>query len=60
MAAQAFFYNAIFFTYALILTDFYGVPSRRVSAGTSCRSRREISSDRCCSVDFSTRSGARP
>jgi MFS family permease len=30
MAAQAFFYNAIFFTYALILTDFYGVPSDRV------------------------------
>jgi MFS family permease len=30
MAAQAFFYNAIFFTYALILTDFYGVPSGRV------------------------------
>jgi MFS family permease len=25
MAAQAFFYNAIFFTYALILTEFYGV-----------------------------------
>jgi MFS family permease len=25
MASQAFFYNAIFFTYALILTDFYGV-----------------------------------
>jgi MFS family permease len=25
MAAQAFFYNAIFFTYALILTDFYDV-----------------------------------
>ena len=30
MAAQAFFYNAIFFTYALILTDFYGVPADRV------------------------------
>jgi MFS family permease len=30
MAAQAFFYNAIFFTYALILTDFYGVPVDRV------------------------------
>ena len=30
MAAQAFFYNAIFFTYALILTDFYGVSSDRV------------------------------
>ena len=27
MAAQAFFYNAIFFTYALVLTDFYGVPA---------------------------------
>ena len=30
MAAQAFFYNAIFFTYALILTDFYGVPAAGV------------------------------
>jgi MFS family permease len=27
MASQAFFYNAIFFTYALILTDFYWVPA---------------------------------
>jgi len=30
MAAQAFFYNAIFFTYALVLTDFYGVPADQV------------------------------
>ena len=30
LSAQAFFYNAIFFTYALVLTDFYGVPSERV------------------------------
>ena len=30
MASQAFFYNAIFFTYALILTDFYGIPSADV------------------------------
>jgi MFS family permease len=30
MAAQAFFYNAIFFTYALILIDFYGTPADRV------------------------------
>jgi MFS family permease len=30
MAAQAFFYNAIFFTYALILTDFYAIPARAV------------------------------
>jgi MFS family permease len=26
MAAQAFFYNALFFTYALVLSRFYGVP----------------------------------
>jgi MFS family permease len=30
MASQAFFYNAIFFTYALVLTDFYGVPADHV------------------------------
>jgi MFS family permease len=30
MAAQAFFYNAIFFTYALILTDFYHIPAADV------------------------------
>ena len=49
MAAQAFFYNAIFFTYALVLTKFYGVPAGRMSAGTSCRSRSAISSARSCS-----------
>src|SRR4051812_37741857 len=30
MASQAFFYNAIFFTYALVLTTFYGIPSEHV------------------------------
>ncbi|MBR1123470.1 MFS transporter [Bradyrhizobium lablabi] len=30
MAAQAFFYNAIFFTFALVLTDFFGIPSNHV------------------------------
>jgi MFS family permease len=30
MSAQAFFYNAIFFTYALILTDFFGTPGDQV------------------------------
>src|SRR5262245_50146004 len=30
MAAQAFFYNAIFFTYALVMARFYGVPEDRV------------------------------
>ncbi len=30
MAAQAFFYNAIFFTYALVLTRFFAVPEAAV------------------------------
>jgi MFS family permease len=30
MVAQAFFYNAIFFTYALVLTTFYGIPNAQV------------------------------
>ncbi len=30
MAAQAFFYNAIFFTYALILADFYNIQANEV------------------------------
>ncbi|MBP0628152.1 MULTISPECIES: MFS transporter [unclassified Cupriavidus] len=31
MVAQAFFYNAIFFTYALVLTHFYHVPEASVA-----------------------------
>jgi MFS family permease len=30
MASQAFFYNAIFFTYALVLTRFYNVPAPEI------------------------------
>jgi MFS family permease len=30
MVAQAFFYNAIFFTFALVLTDFFGIPANNV------------------------------
>jgi MFS family permease len=30
MVAQAFFYNAIFFTFALVLTDFFGIASNHV------------------------------
>jgi MFS family permease len=30
MASQAFFYNAIFFTYALVLTRFYGIAEQNV------------------------------
>jgi MFS family permease len=31
MLSQAFFYNAIFFSYALVLTRFYGVPAQKVA-----------------------------
>jgi MFS family permease len=30
MTAQAFFYNAIFFTYALVLVEFYQLPAQKV------------------------------
>lgn len=30
MSGQAFFYNAIFFTYALVLSEFYGVPAQEI------------------------------
>ena len=30
MIAQAFFYNAIFFTFALVLSDFYGIAADRI------------------------------
>jgi MFS family permease len=30
MVAQAFFYNAIFFTFALVLSEFYGIPPDRI------------------------------
>jgi len=32
MLTQAFFYNAIFFTYALVLVRFYGVPEQHIGA----------------------------
>ena len=32
MAAQAFFYNSVFFSLALVLLQFYGVPSSKVGA----------------------------
>ena len=59
MAAQAFCYNAVFFTYALVLTRFYGdsVGQRRLVHAAVRRSA--ISSGRCCSAVCSTRSGRR-
>ena len=57
MASQAFIYNAIFFTYALVLTKFYGIAADG-SGSTSCRSRSAIPRARCCSGRCSTRSAA--
>ena len=57
MAAQAFFYNAIFFTYALVLTSSTG-SARATSAGTSCPSPPAIFSGPSCSGACSTRSAA--
>ena len=54
---QAFLYNSVFFTYALVLDKFYGVGANR-SASTSSRSRSATSSGRCCSGASSTASGA--
>ena len=59
MVAQAFFYNAIFFTYALVLTDFYGIPLEQRRLVHSAVRRREISSGRCCSAGCSTCIGRR-
>jgi len=54
MVAQAFFYNAIFFTYALVLTDFYAVRIDHV--GTSYRLRRVMFLALSCSAASLTRS----
>ena len=57
MFTQAFFYNAIFFTYALVLMRFYGVPEERWAA-ISCRLHWEMCSGHCFSDICSTQSDA--
>ena len=59
MVAQAFLYNAIFFTYALVLANFYGVSPILGRLLHPARSRPETSSARCCWAGYSTWSGAR-
>ena len=58
MASQAFFYNAIFFSYALVLTRFYGVPSQAIGWYMLPFALGNFSV-RCCSGRCSTRSAAR-
>ena len=57
MISQAFFYNAIFFTYALVLTRFHNVAEDAGRRSTSSRSRSATCSGRCCSGRCSTASG---
>ncbi len=54
MVSQAFLYNAIFFTYALVLDQLLRHLERLRRAGTCCRSRRGTSSARCCLDGCST------
>ena len=58
MITQSFLYNAIFFTYALVLTKFYHV-SNNTSRCTVSRSRSATWPARCCLATCSTPSGAR-
>ena len=53
MASQSFLYNAIFFTYGLVLTHFYGVAPNAVPHYFYA-SRSAISSARSSSAGFST------
>ena len=53
---QAFLYNAVFFTYALVLTTFYHVSAGSGRATTSLPSRSGTSSGRCSSDGSSTSS----
>ena len=74
MAAQAFFYNAIFFTYALVLTTFYGIPqpacrlvhpavrgrqrARAAAARAAVRHHRPAADDRLHLPDVGAAAGA--
>jgi hypothetical protein len=53
MITQSFLYNAIFFTYALVLTKFYHVSNDAVPC-TAWRSRSATWPARCCSANCST------
>jgi len=57
MITQSFLYNAIFFTYGLVLKQFYGVADGPCRT-TSSRSRPATSLDRCCWATSSARSAA--
>ena len=60
MSCQAFFYNAVFFTYALVLTQVLRHPGARRSAGSCCPSRSATWPGRCCSGRFFDTIGRKP
>ena len=55
IAARAFFYNTVFFTYALVLGRFRGIETTQIGL-YFCRWHTEASWDRSCSGGSSTRS----
>ena len=60
MITQSFLYNAIYFTYGLVLVKFYGVSARTRCRCTASRSRSATSAARSCSARSSTRVGRKP
>ena len=58
MITQSFLYNAIFFTYTLVLGKFYGVDAGDRAARSSSPSRSATSPARSRSATCSTRSAA--
>ena len=58
MVTQAFFYNAVLFTYGLVLLRYYAVSRPTASAFTSSPSPSATSSARSCSAPSSTRGAA--
>ncbi len=56
MITQSFLYNAIFFTYSLVLTKFYGVGERQRPALLHRLRRRQPARARCCWATCSTAS----
>jgi hypothetical protein len=56
MASQALLLQLIFFTYALVLTDFYGIPASNVGLHLLPFAAGNFLGPHCCLEDCSTRS----
>jgi hypothetical protein len=59
MVAQSFLYNSIFFTFGLIIANFYLVPNEQVGASTYFHWPSAIFAARFCWALYSTLSAAK-